>query len=333
MAEAGDTLEGGHVQLRHLRSFIRIVEAGSISRAAARHHIAQPALSQQMAELERALGVMLLHRGAAGVRPTEAGEVLLRQARAILDNVGKLPAVLRSIGAAAEPAGRVVLGLLHMITVPHSVAFLDACRERHPRVVPEIVTGHSVRLRSEVAAGNLDLALVFEALASAPPGFVRRPLFRQRLHLVQRRGLGSGPVDLAALAAMPLVLPLGPTDMRNLLEAALATVGAVPRIVGEIQTIWGAIGAAQTSDAGVLTVAADLSRIPGGTEVVVRPIAPPLHLTASVISRADPPLGLAGRAVQESLAAFMLEIVRTGLWIGAEPLPATVAEEVASKDG
>jgi hypothetical protein len=37
--------------------------------------------------------------------------------------------------------------------------------------------------------------------------------------------------------------------------------------------------------------------------------------------------------VQESLAAFMLEIVRTGLWIGAEPLPATVAEEVASKDG
>ena len=114
---------------------------------------------------------------------------------------------------------------------------------------------------------------------------------------------------------------------------ALATVGAVPRVVGEIRTIWGAISAAQRSDAGVLTVAADLSRIPGGTEVVVRPIAPPLHLTAFVISRADPPLGPAGRAVQESLADFMLEIVRTGLWTGAEPLPATVPEPVAAEGG
>lgn len=50
------------VQLRHLRYFVRIVAAGSFSKAAAVVHIAQPALSQQIAELEQELGISLLHR-------------------------------------------------------------------------------------------------------------------------------------------------------------------------------------------------------------------------------------------------------------------------------
>ena len=64
------------IQLRHLRYFVGIVDAGSLSRAATTLYVAQPALSQQMAELEQALGVALLHRSARGVRPTPAGDVL-----------------------------------------------------------------------------------------------------------------------------------------------------------------------------------------------------------------------------------------------------------------
>ncbi len=76
----------------------------------------------------------------------------------------------------------------------------------------------------------------------------------------------------------------------------------------------------------MLTVAADLSQIPGGTEVVTRPIAPPLYLTGSIISRANPPLGPAGRAVWESLAAFILEVMPGGVRViaslggGREPM-------------
>jgi hypothetical protein len=59
--------DGGSLQLRHLRYFVKIVEAGSFSRAAATIHVAQPALSQQIAELEEELGVALLQRHARGI--------------------------------------------------------------------------------------------------------------------------------------------------------------------------------------------------------------------------------------------------------------------------
>ena len=66
------------MQFRHLRYFVKIVEAGSFSRAAATIHVAQPALSQQIADLEDRMGVPLLQRTPRGVRPTPAGEVLYR---------------------------------------------------------------------------------------------------------------------------------------------------------------------------------------------------------------------------------------------------------------
>jgi LysR family nitrogen assimilation transcriptional regulator len=78
------------MQLRHLCYFVKIVDAGSISRAATTIHVAQPALSQQIAELEEQLGLALLQRSARGVRPTKAGEVLYREAVSILKQVEQL---------------------------------------------------------------------------------------------------------------------------------------------------------------------------------------------------------------------------------------------------
>ena len=90
------------VQLRHLRYFTRIVEAGSFSRAASVVHIAQPALSQQIAELELDLGVTLLHRSARGVAPTPAGDVLYHEAVSILGRIEQLPELVRSGGPEIE---------------------------------------------------------------------------------------------------------------------------------------------------------------------------------------------------------------------------------------
>jgi LysR family transcriptional regulator, nitrogen assimilation regulatory protein len=70
------------MQFRQMRYFVKIVDAGSFSRAAATIHVAQPALTHQIHELEEKLGVVLLQRSARGVRPTAAGEVLYAQAAA-----------------------------------------------------------------------------------------------------------------------------------------------------------------------------------------------------------------------------------------------------------
>jgi LysR family nitrogen assimilation transcriptional regulator len=90
------------MQFRQLRYYVKIVDAGSFSRAAALIHIAQPALSQQIAELEARLGVSLLQRSARGVRPTAAGEILYREAFAILKQLDQLPGIVRSSNGVAQ---------------------------------------------------------------------------------------------------------------------------------------------------------------------------------------------------------------------------------------
>ncbi|SEP47447.1 regulatory helix-turn-helix protein, lysR family [Amycolatopsis saalfeldensis] len=67
-----------------MRAFVAVVEEGGLSAAARRLHVSQPAVSQTMQALERQLGVQLVVRSSAGVRPTEAGATLLTEARAVL---------------------------------------------------------------------------------------------------------------------------------------------------------------------------------------------------------------------------------------------------------
>ena len=90
------------MNLRQLRYFVKIVERGSFSRAAEDVHVAQPALSQQIAELEQALGVSLLHRSARGVRATAAGDALYAEAVEILRRIERLPGIARSAGGEAD---------------------------------------------------------------------------------------------------------------------------------------------------------------------------------------------------------------------------------------
>src|SRR4029079_13640274 len=96
------------MQFRHLRYFVSVVEAGSFSRAAAAIHVAQPALSQQNAQLEERLGQPLLKRSSRGVRPTAAGDALYRKASAILRQLERLPELVRS--SSGETQGTVQRG-------------------------------------------------------------------------------------------------------------------------------------------------------------------------------------------------------------------------------
>ena len=100
------------MQFRQLRYFVKIVEAGSFSRAASVVHVAQPALSQQVAELEERLGVMLLQRSARGVLPTAAGEIFYKEASAILHQLDQLPSVVRSD---TQRAGRDSKSWFHIV--------------------------------------------------------------------------------------------------------------------------------------------------------------------------------------------------------------------------
>lgn len=115
-----------------MRYFIEIVEQGSLSRAAARLNVAQPALSIHLRNMEAELATPLLLRGRGGVVPTEAGQILLRAARRIVNEQVSAMDEIRSLGQ--EPSGEVRLGLPGTIADILAIPLIEAARRRYPRV-------------------------------------------------------------------------------------------------------------------------------------------------------------------------------------------------------
>ena len=144
--------------LRQLHSFVATVETGSLSAAARVLRITQPAASQQVKELERALATRLLQRGAGPVRPTAAGEAVLLQARRVQSAVEDL----LSAAAAFQGGeiGRVRLGTGATACIYLLPPLLARMKQRMPGLEIVIATGNTSDMLGRVLSGSLDLALV-----------------------------------------------------------------------------------------------------------------------------------------------------------------------------
>src|SRR5260221_14299886 len=94
------------MEVRELRAFTAVAEEGSVSAAARRLHLSQSALSQTVQSLERQLGVQLLRRSSTGVTATEAGRMLLREARALISHHDRVVAAVAGEGGASPRARR-----------------------------------------------------------------------------------------------------------------------------------------------------------------------------------------------------------------------------------
>jgi len=320
------------MQLRHLRYFVSIVEAGSFSRAAATVHVAQPALSQQIAELEARLGLQLLVRSARGVRPTPAGEVLYREAASILRQMDRLPEIVRS--SAGEIAGAVGLGMSSTLAATAAGRFIEAAKAALPKVVLKLAVSDSETLKARLEGHSLDLALVFED--ELEPPLRRTPLFRQRLYLVGRALPASDgcSISLAELARLPLILASPPNLVRSVLDRAFAAAALRPNVVAEGDVLSGIVSAVLSGVGSTVLPKSDMSDV---SSQLARPllVEPPLFLTASILSSADYPLTRAGEAVRALLADFAYGHFRTGQggaeWIA--PTPAGSAAVPAHKLG
>src|SRR5258707_1794809 len=117
------------MEVRELRAFTAVAEEGSVSAAARRLHLSQSALSQTVQSLERQLGVQLLRRSSTGVTATEAGRILLREARALIAHHDRVVAAVAG-GARAKPRAPPVGGppAFAARTPPAALAGLRAAR-------------------------------------------------------------------------------------------------------------------------------------------------------------------------------------------------------------
>jgi LysR family nitrogen assimilation transcriptional regulator len=290
------------MQYRHLHYFVSVVEAGSFSRAASTVHVAQPALSQQIAQLEEQLGVSLLLRSARGVRPTAAGEVLYREASSILRRLQQLPGIVRSGTGPAKGIVRLGMSSTFLTTAP--IAFMEQCKASLPDVVLRMAVSDSPTIKRRVSEHELDLGLVLED--GFAPTFARTPLFRQRLFLIRHRAASKGtPVQLADLASMPLVLPPAPNMTRTALDQAFAAARLSPNVVMEIDVVANIITAVRAGVGGSVLPKGDLSDMSGDDLGEPEAIEPPVFLTCSIISSGNFPLTNAAEAVRDLLTRFV----------------------------
>lgn len=188
--------------LRQIRYFLAVADLGGFTAAAAALHVAQPALSRQLAELEEEIGARLLHREPRGVSLTPAGLLYRERVRGLA----------ASLDHAADDARRLaggeggVLRLLHSSSTPVAGALLGALGDfaaAHPGARVEVDRLSSELQLDEVAQGRVDLGVVRLPLLRREPAVEVRPLAEERLAVALAAGhpLAARPaVALADLA-------------------------------------------------------------------------------------------------------------------------------------
>ncbi|MET0684810.1 MAG: LysR substrate-binding domain-containing protein [Solirubrobacteraceae bacterium] len=191
-------------ELRQLRAFVAVAEAGSLTAAARTLHIAQQSLSQQMRELEALLGVLLLERSTRGVTLTAPGEVLLREARPVIAQAERAAEAVRH--AARGEVGHLRVGFLPSVANYVMPPVVRALRERHPRIALETQDLPIAQLIDGLRDGALDAGLTRppEVAGVATECVLREPVaavLPQGHPLAARRRL-----RLAELADEPWVL-------------------------------------------------------------------------------------------------------------------------------
>lgn len=225
------------MELRQLRYFVAIVDHGSLSRAALVLHVAQPALTQQLRQLEEELGAQLLHRSAHGVVSTDAGKVFYEHAQAILKQVADArAAVVQSLD---KPSGSVTLGLPHSISGALALPLLRAARERYPEITLQLTEEISGSLTEQLKSGRLNLAVLFDDAPTAQ--FAATPLVEEDLVFICKAGSNLAPrTDLLTLRealGSTLILPARQHGVRPLVEQVAQGAGLALRNVLEINSI------------------------------------------------------------------------------------------------
>lgn len=213
-----------------LKIFLAALELGSVTRAADRCGIATSAAAKRIQLLEADSRVPLLERGARGVRPTAAGEVLARHARSLLDFAARLGDDLRAF--AAGGLGSVRLHATASTLGGHDLAqALAAFAIAQPGIQVELREDTSLRILRDLLEGRADLGIVTSA-GAVPAELGAQPWRDDRLLVVvagDHPFAGRASVTFAEVLEQPLVGVLEAGALSLLLEEAAQRLGLRPR--------------------------------------------------------------------------------------------------------
>ncbi|MBL8571274.1 MAG: LysR family transcriptional regulator [Phreatobacter sp.] len=305
---------------RTLRYFTAVADDGSFSRASERLGIAQPALSLQVRKLEAELGVELLWRTGRGVVPTAAGAKLLTHAREILRRLDVAREDLR--GEAAQPIGRVAIGLAQSLAVALTVPIVKEVVRAWPRVSLLINQGSTGYIPGWLRSGHLDLGFMFQA--DTGQGLHYQPLVDEELFFVgpaqslpieAGHGATTGAFPFADLKHYPLILPARMHSLRELIDGYARRSGVNLHVIAEVDAV------PQLKDlamAGIghtiLSYSSVRDELASGRLSGARIVEPLVERSVFLCRLASVPPSNAVRAVEDLVRRTVTSLVSEGHW-------------------
>lgn len=183
--------------------------------------------------MEEAFGAPLLVRGASGVTPTEAGELLMRRARSIISDFDQMTEDMCQLGR--EPSGIVRIGLPGTISGILSVPLVAAMYERHPQIKLVIAEAMSGFVGEWLDDGRADLGVLYGATRSKQ--IALQPLVEEELVLLRPPGsTADAKIDAEMLTSLSLILPSGAHGLRRTVDDFLRTAGVAAEPTIEIDS-------------------------------------------------------------------------------------------------
>jgi LysR family nitrogen assimilation transcriptional regulator len=224
------------MELKQLNYFLCLAREGNMTRAARQLNIVQPALSMQIAKLEKDLGKQLFDRAAHGVSLTSAGETLVRLAETITKEVDRAKdEMARTDGMIS---GRVSIGMITSAAQSTLAASSAKIAARYPGIRLLICEGYTDTLIDWVVSGELDVAIINMPQRKIP--LMAHHILDEEMMVGRRSGNEtqcSKTISFKRLESLDLVIPSRRHGLRMILDNAAATAGFILKPRLEIDTL------------------------------------------------------------------------------------------------
>ncbi len=302
------------MNLKQLRNFVAVAEYKSISEAALRLSMVQPALSRYITQLEKELNTSLFHRHGRGVSLTEAGKKLLIHSEAVLEHIEQARQEILELDQ--TPRDTTIIGVPpsvgSLLTVPLAIQF----RKQFPEAHLKIEQAYSGVVIEWLASGQIDAAVLYKNPHTN--NIKGDKLEDEELYLIapkENRVIRGPEVEAAYLGDVPLVLPPNPHGLRLLLDQKSQQDNFQLNIVMEVSGLEAT--KALVREAGLYTVLpyAPVHRdVQAGELAVARIIKPEMSRTMLLTTSTRKPLSKTTRAVVKLIRELVPELYRSGQW-------------------
>ncbi len=302
------------MELRQFRYFLKVVEQGSIGRAALELGVVTSALSQQITRLETELGTRLLHRSSRGVVPTDAGVAFMRQAQLTLRHADNAALAARE----SRYSGQVSVGLAPSTATVLGPALFQAMRKHFPSVRIHLVESLSGHLAAMLSNRQLDLAVLFQE--DAAKRWNVSALLDERVFLIAPSSLNGIPsghqLRLREICDVPLILPSASHGLRMLISQAFSRARCQPRVIAEIDGLALLMAAVRAGHGATLQPGAAAAL--AGDSVIIKPMTG-VHMrrTNLIASLSDDELSPEAMATRLLIGDVARSLVQAGAWPGA----------------